>query len=271
MNLFFSVNDKFSYPLAVLMTSILENNKEEQMSFHLMYSELSEESQAKITKLQSKYKNCTINLKKVDISIFSDLKTPVAHISKEAYFIFIIADLFPNIDKGLYIDIDTIVAKPLKELWDTDVSQYYSAVIADNWIQVLEKENSNYRQILGFSKEDPYFNGGVLLLNMSALRRDNVSAKLFRTRKELGDRAKSVNQCTLNVVFKNHVLFVDRKWNITSGRNSKLSFLQWRRWAHIIHYNGERKPWNMKHRPFDFLFKYKRYLWKKYADIYGKI
>ena len=271
MNLFFSLNDKYSYPLAVLMTSILENNKGGNISFYVMYSELSEESKAKITKLKSKYKNCTINFKKVDAEMFRDLKTPVKHISKEAYFVFSIADLFPDIDKGLYIDIDTIVAKPLKELWNTDISKYYAAVVESNWLEILEKENNNYRQILGFDTDDLYFNGGVLLFNMSALRRDNISAKLFKTRQELGDKAKSVNQCTLNVVLRKHVLFVDKKWNITSGRNSKLSFLEWRRLACIIHYNGERKPWEMKHRPLDFLFKYKRYLWKKYANIYERI
>ena len=80
--------------------------------------------------------------------------------------------IFPDADKALILDVDTIVCDDISPLWDWDLSHAYFAAVA-------EPEGSRIRGI-------PYPNFGVCMLNLSKLRSsgkdDEIITKL-NTRK----------------------------------------------------------------------------------------
>lgn len=63
--------------------------------------------------------------------------------------------LFPDLERIVTLDHDTIVHKPIDLLWTIDLSGYYFAAVEETQIR-----NRNH----------PYFNFGVLVHNLSALR-----------------------------------------------------------------------------------------------------
>lgn len=70
--------------------------------------------------------------------------------------------VFPDLDKILSLDIDTIVAKDISELWDIPVNDYYLA-------GAIEPAKSQYRT---------YINCGVMMLNLKKLRESGKGDEL---------------------------------------------------------------------------------------------
>lgn len=62
--------------------------------------------------------------------------------------------VFPELDRVLSLDVDTIVTEDISELWDLDLSQHYLA-------GVREPQKSN---------RSLYINAGVMMLNLKRLR-----------------------------------------------------------------------------------------------------
>ena len=79
--------------------------------------------------------------------------------SRYTYMILIktaLTKIFPDADKALILDVDTIVCADISALWDWDLSHAYYAA-------VTEPEGSRLRGV-------PYANFGVVMLNLSRLR-----------------------------------------------------------------------------------------------------
>ena len=55
----------------------------------------------------------------------------MAHISRRTYYRYLIADLKPQLDKCLYIDVDVIVSDSLNGLWNIDMGQNYIAGVQE--------------------------------------------------------------------------------------------------------------------------------------------
>lgn len=68
-------------------------------------------------------------------------------------------ELFPELDRVLVLDCDTIVEHELKELWQINLDNYYYAMVMQN----------NDGRGGKFHKGD-YYNAGVLLCNLKKLR-----------------------------------------------------------------------------------------------------
>lgn len=81
--------------------------------------------------------------------------------------------IFPHLDKILYLDSDTVVQTDLCKLYNTDISQYACAGVHDVAPEHIEK-NPSGKKLREFKKKylkhDIYINSGVLLLNLEYLR-----------------------------------------------------------------------------------------------------
>jgi lipopolysaccharide biosynthesis glycosyltransferase len=81
--------------------------------------------------------------------------------------------IFPNTNKMLYLDSDTLVQSDLSDLYNTDISQYAMGAIRD-MAPTNIKDDPNGTYVREFKdkylKHNLYVNSGVLLLNMEHLR-----------------------------------------------------------------------------------------------------
>lgn len=73
--------------------------------------------------------------------------------------------VFPNLDKVLSLDVDTIVAKDISDIWNLPVDDYWLAAAKEPF------KSAAYRKL--------YVNCGVMLMNLKKLRGDGKGDELI--------------------------------------------------------------------------------------------
>ncbi len=70
----------------------------------------------------------------------------------------------------IYVDCDALVLEDISKLWDKDISPYFAAAVEDaGQHERLKKMN--------ISDEAKYFNSGIMIIDMEAWRKNNISKK----------------------------------------------------------------------------------------------
>ena len=184
-------------------------------------------------------------------------------VSPVSYYRYIIPELYPQLDKALYLDGDLVVNGSLEKLWDTDITDYLCAGAHDLWV-----ENINYKRQIGFSSDELYINAGVLLLNIPKMREEKIYEKLCETTISLGKQIQFQDQDIINIVCRGRVKELPERYNFTT--ENAIKHPEERDKAVIVHYTGKMKPWSIWDCPnpqsrlyFDYLKKtpYKNDIW----------
>ena len=116
---------------------------------------------------------------------------------------------------------------------------------------------------LKLDEDTPYFQAGILLLNLEKLRKENISKLLIYNLQNVVKKPKIVDQCVLNYTLKNKVLYIDNRFNFdlniqeslvkhnpfilseTLSQEEIKEYENIRKEAFIVHYAGPAKPWNL--------------------------
>lgn len=241
MNLIIAINEKYIEPAKTMLFSLASNQKEEIKVF-LLQSSVSEE---KIEELQSFVREkCHGELipVKIDRTIFANV--PISKWwTEETYYRLIAFKLLPQtVTRALWLDADIVVNGDITELYTQSFEGKYAVVCAEDTMK--------NHQRLGLSEEHRYFNAGVILLNLEAIRRSFSVQSVFDCIETHRNHLDALDQDILNLLFENQVKYVDAQIynNETFGFNvlSKEKMTELRNMAKIIHFTGSMKPWNYR-------------------------
>ena len=232
MDICYATNESFAPHMAVSITSLLENNASRNVVVHILHSDLSEATTARLKMFETRYKNAKIQFHKIDDSRFEKFGLTIGHITRETYFRYMIAEVLPNIDRVLYLDGDTIINGDISELFDTDLTSYYCAGVSDIYI-----ESVGYKKTLGL--DGLYINAGVILFNLDEMRKTDIAEKLFKLTAE--NNFKYQDQDAINVAFNGKIKELDCVYNFK--RAHQKAFPEKVPSAKIVHYVGPNKPW----------------------------
>ncbi|RGW42460.1 glycosyltransferase family 8 protein [Megamonas funiformis] len=106
----FGISKTFTYPVGVLITSILENNKDMKINFHIFVDDKIEDKELNRFKELVEFYDTDIIIYEIDNSEFLNLDDREFTIA--AYYRFAIPYQLKDItDKYLYIDADMILIK----------------------------------------------------------------------------------------------------------------------------------------------------------------
>lgn len=211
INLLYGGNDKVFDGVLISLLSAVKNTKE-AVHTYLLTMDLSDidekfqpisEAQRKYLEDMVKEKNESNTVKLIDItdiykSSMLNSKNLKNHFTPYAQ-LRLFADIIPEIpDKIIYLDTDTIVNGNLRELNNIDIKNYELACVDDlyNWL------NPNRWKVRH------YFNSGVLLLNMKAIRK----TKLFTKAREMVATKKMISpdQDALNFLVQKKLVLPER-------------------------------------------------------------
>ena len=246
------IDEHYTQHAGVTIASILYNKKSRNpVVFHIINDDISPEGYDKLKQIVDKYGE-TIFSHTVDSSEFD--KLPVSnHLSKAAYYRLIITEILPPaIGKVLYLDVDLIVRDDITELWNTDISTEYAAAVQDLGI---ESKGIYLRKTLNMPEKEPYFNSGVLLINLNKWRDDSIGSKVLNFIKDNTSKVIYPDQDGLNATLVGHWVSLHPKWNVYRvvfrkyykwKERKKLSttFLQAAKRPSIVHFTGPLKPWH---------------------------
>ncbi len=168
--------------------------------------------------------------------------------SNTTYYRMFIADMFPELDKVIYIDSDTVVQGDISELFAYDIENYDVGACHEQ-AMVQEEVYGRYVEInLGIDR-NAFFNAGILLINCRRFREHGVLRDFVRL---LGIYNFRVTQDEdyLNLICRDHVLWLPQSWNTEVFGNIPYPIEE----ANIIHYIMVSKPWHYEDCPHGDIF-----------------
>ena len=237
--IFYACDENYVKYTMVSIKSMIENaNPKNNYKIYILCTDVSNESLEKLSRLQNDF----FSIEFVDMEEkMKDLKDslPVRdYFSMTTYYRMFIPQMFPELDKVVYIDSDTIVLGDIADMYNFDLGDNYVAAAQCQVIVQEEIFSSYVENVLGMDYLE-YFNAGVLVMNCKAFR----EIDLLKTFLELLDMYTFVvaqDQDYLNLICKDKVLWMDSAWNMEVFGELPCKEEEMK----IIHYNLSAKPWN---------------------------
>lgn len=258
---FFAVDNGYIPFLSVALRSLIDNtSNENKYAIKILYTNVTEENKIKI----KKYETENISIEFVDLNKqLEEIKEKLYtrnYFSNTTYYRLFIPELYPEYDKAVYIDSDTVCLSDIAELYNTDMGDNLIAGIPDGVIQAIDIFKDYVERVVGVADYNNYFNAGVIVMNLKELRDYKFEEKFIYMLEKIKFEVAQ-DQDYLNRLCKGRVKILDYSWNrmpVMGKTEEKIN---------LIHYNLGAKPWY-----FDNVV-YQEYFWEyaKKTEFYNEI
>lgn len=236
---FFAVDDNYAPFLGVALESITRNaSRKYQYNIHILTEGLNDQNVSRLSKYGDENFNIIFNDVKEGVRTMSHRLHVRDYYTKATYYRFLIADMFPEYDRGLYLDCDIIVRGDVSELYNCDLGDNLVAAMNEEVMLAYDVYGTYVEKVLGLSR-NTYFNAGVLVLNLDLFRKVDMQARLLDI---ISEYTFTVTQDEdyLNVLCHGSVLLLPQYWN----KNSFPGCEKYGDPAKIVHYKINWKPWH---------------------------
>ena len=261
--IFFAVDDVYIPFLAVALESLIDNSsKDYYYSVKVLHTNVSEENRNKIYK----YKRENVDIEFVDLNYYiervKDKLYTRDYYTKSTYFRLFVPDLYPQYSKALYLDSDITIVGDIAELYNTDMGNNLVAGIPDGAVQTVDVFKEYVEKFVGVRDYNEYFNAGILLMNLSELRKFKFQEKFLYLLEKV-KYTVAQDQDYLNRLCKGRVKIVDKVWNAMPMPELGIPAED----VKLVHYNLNAKPWH-----YDNIL-YQEFFWKyaKKTEFYDDI
>lgn len=207
-------DNNYAMPAGVMIYSVCRYT--ENVSFNVIVpNDFSAENKMRLKEITDAFsaeiKFMSISQKVVD-GFPVGLDNQPAHVSIAAYYRLFLGRILPEtVSKVIYLDCDLICLSSLEELWNIELDGAPLACVND-----IPRPWQNPQERLGYDKSIPYFNSGVLLVDLDYWRRNNVTRAFYDfITSATKEQIEFHDQDTLNYVFHETALFLPPKFNAT--------------------------------------------------------
>ena len=209
-----NIDDNYMQHCMAMLCSLYENNRNHEITLHVMMKSLSEVSKNYIKEISSRYNNnCifyTINESSLDGVQFRKQRP----LSKAAYYRLLLSSILPkDLNKVLYLDCDIIIVRDISEIFCIEIDNYALAASIDEF-----PYSQQHRIQLHMEADERTFCSGVMLINLKYWRENKCEDGLL----EYARRHRKVvylhDQDVLNYYFKKKWFLLPPKWNKIAGR-----------------------------------------------------
>ena len=245
--IFYASDDNYLPYLAVSLQSLKENaDKNYRYEVYILTAGASERFASRV----QKYADERFCITFVDVGerldeVKRDLQLRDYYTGATYYRIFI-AGMFPQYDKALYLDGDTVVLGDIAKLYNANIHDNYVGAVTDGVVSSANVFKRYTKEVLGI-EATRYFNAGVLVMNLKKFREDDFYSQ-FRSLLLEYKFSVAQDQDYLNVLCKDKVQYLSQTWNTmpVSGEKTRMPAL--------IHYNLTAKPWRYASIPYARVF-----------------
>lgn len=274
MNILVTLDRNYLPPMFVMLFSLLLNNPGESFDIYIISDDLTHEDLSAADTLCARF-SVRLHPISVDDVFFRDAPV-IRYYSKAMYYRLLAADLLPSsLDRVLYLDPDILVIGRLRPLYDLPMEDKpYAAAIHKGIVDLSSPVN---RIRLSAPEAKGYFNSGVLLMNLPAVRSAVCAQDVFRFAQENRQRLILPDQDILNGLYGKDILPIDETvWNYDARRyreylvasQGELNLRQVMHRTAILHFCGKNKPWKNGGRGrFVPLYRHYMSLAQRYMEI----
>lgn len=249
VQIFYACDDNFVKYTIVSLHSMQKNaSKDFKYHVHILHTEISDEMKRRVLELQND--NFEISFDDVTeyLSSISD-KLPIRdYYSKTTYYRLFIAEMFPEYDKAIYIDSDTVVQGDISELYKINIDDAYVGACHEQAMLQEDVYGTYVEKVVGVPRYN-FFNAGILVINCDRFRIRFVLDK-FIEYLHMYNFVVTQDEDYLNLICKDHVYWLDQRWNTEIFGELQYPIEQ----AKIIHYIMTNKPWHYSDCPYADIF-----------------
>lgn len=242
----FAADQKYLRYIGIALFSILENNPDLPLHFHLFIDDMPAEEAKRFCRLHTKQSQFRISLYYLNNKAFAELQIR-SYLSPATYYRIAIPSLLSEqAARVLYLDADILCLGNLTPLLDADLHHHTIGAIHDSVIltlKTLPNENHlDYLEKLGFKADSVYFNAGIMLIDILQWHTRNTNQHLAETINRLNQYVLPLmDQDILNIFFQKNTRLLSERYNWIYRHE-----LDWNNQAVcLIHFTGKHKPWHL--------------------------
>jgi lipopolysaccharide biosynthesis glycosyltransferase len=258
--IFFAVDDNYAPYLAVSMRSLIDNaSPDYQYNIYILIDKLNEFNTTVLCNMATDNVSVeTINVTK-KLDALGDMLHLRDYYTKTTYYRFFIPALFPQYDRGLYLDCDIVVKGDISQLYNVSLGNNILAAAPEEVMLMVDVFGTYVEAVLEVPRNE-YFSAGILVMNLEKMRRVALEEQFVDI---LGRRTFRVTQDQdyLNVLCRGDFLMLDSGWNKTACYDAPVDTP-----VNIIHYKINWKPWHYRGVRFEDDFWYYAEM-TPYADM----
>ncbi|KAM0937840.1 putative polygalacturonate 4-alpha-galacturonosyltransferase [Dioscorea sansibarensis] len=182
-------------------------------------------------------------------------------------------ELFPDLNKVVFLDDDVVVQRDLSPLWAIDLEGKVNGAVEtcrgeDKWVMSKRfKTYFNFSHPLIAENLDPdecAWANGMNIFDLNAWRRTSIRDTYhYWVKENLKSNLTLWKLGTLPpalIAFRGNVQPIDPSWHMLGLGYQEKSDLNSVRKAAVIHYNGQSKPW------LEIGFKHLQHFWTKHVN-----
>ena len=280
-----AADNNFVLPLAVTVRSVLDNlGQDRRLNLYVVDGGITKENWIR---LRRSWEDPRLTVKpcQADLDVLREMNVR-GHVNALTYCRLLIPTLLPpHCEKAIYLDSDLLVVNDLGRLWDMDIEEHHLLAVQDATAPFMDSREvvpnfeasgpfmsapvalANYRE-LGIDPQTPYFNAGVLVLNLSVWRFDGTARKIVHHLNVHKDSNRYWDQDGLNGLLHDKWALLDPRWNqiphiyrYPNGESSPFGSETYDQIVNdpwIIHFAARSKPWHFDniHPSRDLFFQY---------------
>lgn len=210
IHLTLAADRNFAFPLATTLASVAANCQG-RIDVTVLEDGFSQDLKCRV--LRNLPSSIRVSWERADRARFSSISVP-DWITKATLFRLLIPDVLEGVNRTLYLDCDLLVLQDLDELWSIDLQGKQAGAIPDAGSPWAAGNGTQWRQ-LGLNPWDPYFNAGVMLMDLASWRRSQVHLDALALLSS--GPLTFADQDALNVVLRRDWLSLPRKWNVQTN------------------------------------------------------
>lgn len=170
------------------------------------------------------------------------------------YFRLFIAELFPELNKAVYIDSDTVINDDIAKLYSVDMGDAMFGAVRDTFAGKNTILAHYIENVVGIERNE-YVNSGVLLMNLDKIRQAHLADRFLKLMAEYHFDSVAPDQDYINAMCAKEIYFLDKEWNVMPNKGGEYIAR-----PKLIHYNLFDKPWHYSEIP------YEEYFWQYAAE-----
>ena len=170
----------------------------------------------------------------------------LSHVTLVTYARLLLHELLPGVDRAIYLDCDLLVTGDLAEIAHARLGDAALAAAIDTVIPCVGHERESLiKDLAGLRPDLPYFNAGVLVLDLAKLRALDATRLYAEALKKV--EARYADQSVLNAVFHGHWKQLPARWNRQILLGGAFTVFPDRSHG-IWHFSSKLKPWHFRRR-----------------------
>lgn len=166
-------------------------------------------------------------------------------ITSATYYRLLMGECLPlEIRRVIYLDCDMLICGDLADLWRASLDDAVVAAVSD--------PGFSSQCLLGLTNDAPYFNAGMMLIDLVRWRREAVGSSALHFRMTHPERVTYDDQCALNWILRGRWRELGAIWNVQAlhlGQRADSGVQYFEppvlvtSEARIVHFNAPGRPW----------------------------